>query len=242
MILKTVKVVPILKKGFKLDCCNYRPISLLSNVEKILEKLIYKRVYNFLTENNFIYDLQFAFRQTFSTSHFLINLTENIREALDEGYIGCGAFMDLKNVFETVDHEILLSKLDHYGIRSISYNWFKSYLSNRKQFVSINGYDSGLAEINCGLLQGPVLEPLLFLLYINDLNQTIKFCKVYHFADDAWNLTWKSHIDYLSVKLSRTNALLFKIRNLVNSCILRTIYFAIFGPHLNYCSLLWSQN
>ena len=147
-----------------------------------------------------------------------------------------------KNVFETVDHEILLSKLDHYGIRSISYNWFKSYLSNRKQFVSINGYDSGLAEINCGLLQGPVLEPLLFLLYINDLNQTIKFCKVYHFADDAWNLTWKSHIDYLSVKLSRTNALLFKIRNLVNSCILRTIYFAIFGPHLNYCSLLWSQN
>ena len=222
--------MPILKKGFKLDCCNYRPISLLSNVEKILEKLMYERVHNFLTENNFIYDLQFGFRKTFSTSHFLISLTEIIREALDEGCIGCGVFMDLQNVFETVDHEILLSKIDHYGIRYISYNWFKSYLSNGKQFVSINGYDSGLAEINRGLPQGPVLEPLLFLLYIN---QTIKFCKVYHFADDTWNLTWKSHIDYLSVKLSRTNALLFKIKNLVNSCILRTIYFAIFGPHLN---------
>ena len=94
-ILKTAKVVPVFKKGSKLDCCNYRPISLLSNVEKILEKLMYKRVYNFLTENNIIYDLQFGFRQKFSASHALINLTENIRQALDEGYIGCGIFVDL---------------------------------------------------------------------------------------------------------------------------------------------------
>ena len=83
-ILKTAKVVPVFKKGSKLDCCNYRPISLLSNVEKILEKLMYKRVYNFLTENNIIYDLQFGFRQKFSTSHALINLTEKVRQALDE--------------------------------------------------------------------------------------------------------------------------------------------------------------
>ena len=82
-ILKTDKVVPVFKKGSKLNCCNYRPISLLSNVEKILEKLMYKRVYNFLTENNIIYDLQFGFRQNFSTSRALINLAENIRQALD---------------------------------------------------------------------------------------------------------------------------------------------------------------
>ena len=79
----------------KLDCCNYRPISLLSNIEKILEKLMYKRVYQFLTENNIMYDLQFGFRQNVSTSHALINLTENIRQGLDEGYIGCGIFVDL---------------------------------------------------------------------------------------------------------------------------------------------------
>ena len=91
-------------------------------------------------------------------------------------FIGCGIFADLQKAFDTVDHEILLSKLDYYGIRGISNNWFKSYLSNRKQFVSINGYDSGLAEINCGVPQGSVLGPLLFLLYINDFNQAIKFC------------------------------------------------------------------
>ena len=130
--------------------------------------------------------LQFGFRQKFSTSHAaLINITENIRQALDEGYIGCGIFVDLQKAFETMDHEILLSKLDYYGIRGTSNNWFKSYVSNRKQFVSINGYDFGLAERNCGVPQGSVLGHLLFLLYMNDVNQSIKFCKVHHFTDDT---------------------------------------------------------
>ena len=90
-------------------------ISLLSNIEKILEKLMYKQVYNFLNENNIIYNLQFGFRQRFSASHALINLTENIRQAFDEEYIGCGIFVDLQKAFDTVDHEILLSKLDYCG-------------------------------------------------------------------------------------------------------------------------------
>ena len=92
---------------------------------------MYKRVYNFLSQNNIIYDLQFGFRQKFSTSHALINLTENIRQALDEGYIGCSIFVALQKTFDTVDHEILLSKLDYYSIPSILNNWFKSYLPNR---------------------------------------------------------------------------------------------------------------
>ena len=134
----------------------------MSNVEKILEKLMYKRVYQFLTENNIIYDLQFGFRQNFSTAHALINLTENIRQALDEGYIGCGIFVDLQKAFDTVDHEILLAKLNHYGIRGVSNDWFRSYLSDRQQYVSINVHDSGLPKINCGVPQGSVLGPLLF--------------------------------------------------------------------------------
>ena len=111
-------------------------------------------------------DLQFGFRQQYSTSHALINITENIRKALDDGNIGCGVFVDLQKAFDTVDHKILLAKLNHYEIRGVSNDWFKSYLSNRNQYVTINGFDSGLTAINCGVPQGFVLGPLLFLLYI----------------------------------------------------------------------------
>ena len=109
----------------------------------------------------------------------------NIRKALDDGNVGCGVFADLQKAFYTVDHQILLAKLNHYGIRGVSNDWFKSYLSNRNQYVSINGYESGLAAINCGVFQGSVLGHLLFLLYIKNLNQAIKFCKAHHFADDT---------------------------------------------------------
>ena len=129
-------------------------------------------------------DLQFGFRQQYSTSHALINITEIIRKALDDGNIGCGVFVDLQKAFDTVDHQILLAKLNHYGIRGVSNDWFKAHLSNHSQYVSINGHDSGLAAINCGVPQGSILGLLLFFLYINDLNQAIKFCKVHRFADD----------------------------------------------------------
>ena len=92
---------------------------------------------------------------------------------------------DLQNAFDTVDHQIQLAILNHYGIRRVSPDWFKSYLYNRTQYVSINGYESGLAAISCGVPQGSALGPCLFLLYINDLDQAIKTCKVHHFADDT---------------------------------------------------------
>ena len=91
----------------------------------------------------------------------------------------------MQKAFDTVDNQILLAKLNHYGICQVSNDWFKSYLSNRHQYVSINGYESVLAGINCGVPQGSVLRPLQFLLYINDLNRAIKFWKVCHFADDT---------------------------------------------------------
>ena len=93
-------------------------------------------------------------------------MTENIRKALDDGNIGCGIFVDLQKAFDTVDHQILLAKLNHYGICGVSMDWFKSYLSNCNQYVSINGYESGHAAINCGISQESVLGPLPFLLYI----------------------------------------------------------------------------
>ena len=105
-VLKTAKVIPIYKKDSKLDYSNYRPISLLSNIEKVLEKLMYRRLYTFLNNKNITYDLQFGFKQQYSTSHVLININENIRKALDDGSIGCGGFVDLPpdtvNEFESL--------------------------------------------------------------------------------------------------------------------------------------------
>ena len=153
---------------------------------------MYNRLYTFLNNNNIINNLQFGLRQQYSTSHALINITENIRKALDDRNIGCGVFVDFQEAFDTADNQILLATLNHYEIRGVSNDWFKSYLSNCNQYVSINGFDSGLTSINCGVPQGSVLGPLLFLFYIKDLNQAIKFCKVHHFAHNT-NLLYLSN-------------------------------------------------
>ena len=136
-------------------------------------------IFNCLTE------LQFGFRANHSTSHALVSITEKIREALDTGHFACGIFIDLQKAFDTVDHGILVSKLEYYGARGITKNWFSSYLHNRKQFVTINGFKSSLKNVNFGVPQGSVLGPLLFLIYINDLNLSIKNSIVHHFADDT---------------------------------------------------------
>ena len=107
-----------------------------------------------------------------------------IRKALDEDKFACGVFIDLQKAFETVDHGILLSKLNHYGVRGASYQWFKSYLIGRQRYTTIAHLKSDLRGINYGVPQGSILGPTLFLLYINDLNQAIVHSKVHHFADD----------------------------------------------------------
>ena len=126
-ILKTAKLIPILKKNFRLEVSNYRPISLLSNINKIFEKLMHSRPIEFLEERQILYYKQFGFRKDFSTNHAILNLLEIIEKALDDGQIACGIFIDLEKAFDTVSHDILLEKLDHYGIRGISNDWFRSY-------------------------------------------------------------------------------------------------------------------
>ena len=209
-VLKTAKVIPAFKKNSKLDHSNYLPISLLSNIEEILEKRMYKGLYTFLSNNDIIYSLQFGFREQCSTSHALINITENIRKTPGDGNIDCWVSEDLQKAFDTVDHQILLAKLNHYEIRGVSNDWLKSYLSNRSQYVSINAYEYGLAGINCDVSQGSVPGILLLLLYINNLNQTIKFFKVHHFADDT-------NLLCLSNSIKKLNKLVnVDLKNLVN--------------------------
>ena len=180
-LLKIANVIPIHKKDDKLDCNNYRSISLLSNIYK---KCMHTCLANFHQVNKLFFSHQFGFRNGYSTNHALTSLTEMIRKALDEDKFACGVFIDLQKAFETVDHGILLSKLNHYGVRGASYQWFKSYLTGRQQYTTIAHLKSDLRSINYGVPQGSALGPILFLLYINDLNQAIVHSKVHHFADD----------------------------------------------------------
>ena len=148
---------------------------------------MFKRLYNYLDCTNIFYPLQSGFRQNHSTNHALISMIESIRNTIDNGKFGCGVFIDLKKAIDTVNHPILLNKIEYYGIRCIALDWFTSHLSNRMHYASIiiNGHLSEYRHISCGVPQGSVLGPLLFLLYINDLPNVSKHLSFYLFAGDT---------------------------------------------------------
>ena len=164
---------------------NYRPISLLSIFNKILEKLIYKRLLHFLEQNHVLFDGQFGFRANLSTTHAILLITDKIQRAIENKLYSCGIFLDLSKAFDTVNHSILLKKLEKYGVRGVANDWFCSYLSNRRQFVSIGNSVSECKPITCGVPQGSVLGPLLFLLYINDFNKCAPSIDFHLYADDS---------------------------------------------------------
>ena len=196
-ILKLSKINPIHKKDSRLDISNYRPISLLSNINKIIEKLMFNRLYTFLEDHKCIYNLQFGFRKNHSTNHAILSIIDKIKDAIKNNNFAIGIFIDLQKAFDTVNHSILLKKLSHYGINNISNKWFESYLTDRQQFVSINGHSSEISVTKHGVPQGSVLGPLLFLIYINDLHICIKNSRTFHFADDTNLLFTPSHTNFL---------------------------------------------
>ena len=183
--MKIAKVVPIYKKGDPSDITNYRPISLLSSFSKILEKIIYDRTMKFIRSFDLLSNSQFGFRQKHSTTHAILNFINHVATAVDDHLHTVGIFLDLSKAFDTIDHEILLSKLSHYGIRGRALEWFRSYLSSRKQFVSINDSNSDYNDITCGVPQGSLLGPLLFILYINDFQHSSQLLSFILFADDT---------------------------------------------------------
>ena len=157
---KQATVCPIHKKEDIKRCENYRPISLLPNMSKIFERLMYIRLEDFLNSSDIMYKFQFGFRKGYSTNHALLSIVEQIRNARDNNMFTCGVFIDLEKAFDTVNHQILLSKLDHYGIRGVANAWFASYLLNRYQSVRVNGVTSSSLPVTCGVPQVSMLGPL----------------------------------------------------------------------------------
>ena len=182
---KVSKVLPLFKKDDKLDMNNYRPISILSAVTKVFEKLLYEQLYQYLEENSILTKHQSGFRSHHSTLTALLDATNEWFTNIDNGNINSVVFLDLAKAFDTVDHDILLHKLKFYGVKNTDLNLIRSYLSNRIQYCSVGNNVSHPGKVKCGIPQGSNLGPLLFIIYINDLPHCLEHSVARMFADDT---------------------------------------------------------
>ena len=322
--LKVAKIIPIYKKDDQFIFDNYRPISLLPVMSKLFEKVIFKQLYTFFQDNKLFYESQYGFRTGHSTELAALEIVDQIISEMDNGEVPINIFLDLSKAFDTLDHEILLHKLNYYGVKGIPYNLIKNYLTDRKQFVDIDGIKSDCLSISTGVPQGSVLGPLLFIIYINDLSLVSTIFKPIIYADDTtlfstlksfysntdtnidlhinkeldkvdtWlkanklslnvkktklmifhmpskkiklpkieimkvqiecvdqfnflgitldkHLTFKSHIDNVSKKISRSIGILSRLKYLLPERIKLIIYNSLILSHINYGILIWGHH
>ena len=171
--LKVARVIPIHKNGSVHDPGNYRPISLLSSIYKVFEKILFNRMMSFVRKNKILSEKQYGFRPKHSCVHALIDFTEKLRKNMDNKLTSQACFIDLSKAFDTIKHERLRSNLEFCGFRGKFPNLIKSYLANRYEFVELDRCWSEKKMIKYGVPQGSVFGPLLFLIYINDLPENI---------------------------------------------------------------------
>ena len=315
--LKTGCLTPIFKSGSKNDVCNYRPVCSLSPFSKILERLTYNRMINFIEKNSILSETQFGFRKGFSTEAAITQFVDEIHKGLNDRQYTAAVFMDLSKAFDVLDHDILKLKLEHYGFRGIFLEFILNFIKERKYFVSVNGLKSDTKTVTNGVPQGSTLGPLLFLLYVNDMKASSGLLRFNQFADDTtttytgkdldivketvenetkkvltWlaankliinikkthtmlftnkrgnntlhitiqnieleqkdsckflgiiidkNLSWKSHIEYITNKISKNIALLGRLKHTFPKSILKSLYYSLVLPYLNYGNIIWAS-
>jgi hypothetical protein len=234
--LKIAKVIPIYKAKDKDNVTNYRPISLLSAVSKVIEKVVHKRLYYFLESNDKFYENQYGFRPKRSTVNAITHFVNDTIKSLENKEATLSVFLDLSKAFDTIDHNILLKKLEFYGVRGLPLKWFTSYLNNRKQFVQYDKRASKCLDIKCGVPQGSVLGPLLFIIYTNDLSNCLTETKSILFADDttiyASNRNIKDLYKCVNTDLSKLNN--WFCANKLSLNVSKTNYLLFTNSKINY--------
>jgi hypothetical protein len=182
---KISKIVPIHKKNNIHLVDNYRPISLLPSISKIFEKIVFEQLYTYFDGNKYLCQSQYGFRKMHSTEHAILEAVNRICLDLDKGNTPLAVFLDLSKAFDTLNHDILLNKLQYYGVRNSELNWFKTYLTERQQYVELDHIKSDTSQISVGVPQGSILGPLLFIIYINDIKNSTQFFEFIKYADDT---------------------------------------------------------
>jgi hypothetical protein len=245
--LKKCRVVPIFKSGNHCECDNYRPISLLSSISKILEKIVADKLIFHLTSNDLLYTHQYGFIPKRSAEHNLIHIINYVSSALNEGNFCVGVFLDLKKAFDVCDHSILLKKLTKLGINGVTHEWFKNYLSGRSQKVEIDGNLSDEQQLDISVIQGSILGPLLFLCYINDFFSATTLFSVL-FADDTTCLAKGKKLNdllqYVSQELQKVSEWFRANKMAVNTSKTKFIVFRTHGKkiNINECKLFLNSN